>query len=78
MSFESKSDLIEFVKNQLGIELKNEDCLFNGYSRLLYTEIPKEHQNAVFSLLEQHEIRYETHYSGMCWIFLQNERTEKK
>lgn len=76
MNFASKNELIEFVKKQLGIELKNEDNLYNGYSRLLYTEIPREHQNAVFSLFDKIGIRYESHHSGRCWIFLMNERTE--
>lgn len=73
MNFASKEDLIEFVSQQLGITLSNEDCYCNRLSDVLYTEIPKSHKNEVLKLLDRNGIRHESHHHDWLWIFLINE-----
>lgn len=76
MNFVNKAELIYFIKEQCGVELKDEDSFCNGYSRLLYTEISREHQNEIFAVLDKNGIRHEAHHNGWYWLFLINERTE--
>ena len=69
--FKNKIELIDFVKNQLNIELENGNHKFNKKRNVLYTKIGSHrHSNALLSLLTQHKIRYETHLNDYGWIFI--------
>jgi hypothetical protein len=70
-TFKNKNELIDFVKTQLKVELVNDpNDRLNQKRNVLYTEIPKERELPVFSLLTKYGIRYEQHMKGYYWIFL--------
>jgi hypothetical protein len=68
--FKNKNELIEFVKHQLNIELKNEDTSLNKMKKVLYTEIKRNIKNPVLMLLNKYKIRYEEHSNDYYYIYL--------
>ena len=74
MDFETKQDLIDFVREQLGVVLENdEEYILNKHPDLLYTEIPKRNRNQIFSLFQKKNIQTNEHLNGKYWIYLVNE-----
>ena len=74
MDFKSKKELVDFVKEQCGVVLENdEDYTLNKHPDLLYTEIPKTHKNQIFSLFRKKNIQTNEHLNGKYWIYLVNE-----
>lgn len=70
MTFESKTDLIAFIKKQLNIELKNIDGFCGANPDLLYAEIPKKHINSVLSLCQKCDIKTCEHLNGKYWFYV--------
>lgn len=68
--FKNKNELIEFVKHQLNIELKNEDTSLNKMKKVLYTEIKRNIKNPVLMLLNKYKIRYEEHSNDYYYIYI--------
>lgn len=68
--FKNKNELIEFVKHQSGIELKNEDTIMNKMKKVLYTEIKRNIKNSTLMLLNKYKIRYEEHSNNYYYIYL--------
>ena len=74
MDFNSKQELIDFVQQQCGVVLENdEEYILNQHPDLLYTEIPKLHRNQILSLFHKKNIETNEHLNGKYWIYLQNE-----
>jgi hypothetical protein len=70
-TFKNKQELVDFVKTQLNVELKNDpNELLNHKRNILYTEIPKDRETPIFSLLTKYGIRYEQHMKGYYWIYI--------
>ncbi len=74
MDFNTKQELVEFVKEQCGVVLENdEEYTLNKHPDLLYTEIPKKHRNQIFYLFRKKNIQTNEHLNGKYWIYLKNE-----
>lgn len=69
-SFKNKSELIDYVKKQTNIELKNEDILLNKKRNMLYTEIPKNRKTFLLSFLNEKGIKYIYHVDDYYWIYV--------
>lgn len=72
--FNSKQELIDFVKHQTNIELKDDKSeRLNNQQDVLYARLPgKSDNNAVLSLLDKYGIRHEEHLNNGYWIWLKN------
>jgi len=70
MTFKNKSELIDYVKKQTNIELKNEDVLLNKKRNILYTEIPKNRKTFLLSFLSEKGIKYNYHVDNYYWIMV--------
>ena len=74
MDFNNKQELVDFVKEQFGVILENDEShTLNKHPDLLYTEIPEAHKNQIFSLFHKKNIRTNEHLNGKYWIYLVNE-----
>ncbi len=78
-NFESKQELIDFIKHQTNVELKDDKSeRFNNDTNILYARIPgktgfeNQETNPVLALLNKNGIRHEEHLNGGYWIFLKN------
>jgi hypothetical protein len=69
-NFKNKSELIDYVKKQTNIELKNEDILLNKKRNILYTEIPKNRKTFLLSFLNEKGIKYIYHVDDYYWIYV--------
>lgn len=67
----NKVDLIQFIKEQINVELINdkENC-FNNKRNVLYTQIPKAKERLVLSLLSKYKHRVEEHLDNYYWIYV--------
>ena len=75
MNFESKQELIDFVQQQFGVVLENdEEYILNDHPELLYTEIPKKHRNSILSFFRKKNIETNEHLNGKYWIYLKEEQ----
>ena len=72
MVFENKNHLIQYVKEQFNITLKNEPGFLNEDEDLLYTEIPKQFKNAILSHFDKVGIEHNEHIGNNYWIYLKN------
>ena len=70
MTFRNKSELIDYVKKQTNIELKNEDILLNKKRNILYTEIPKNKKTFLLSFMHEKGIKYSYHVDNYYWIMV--------
>lgn len=70
MEFDSKESLIEFIKEQLGVELINIDGFCGDDPDLLYAEIPRKHKNAILSFCRKHGIETNEHLSNRYWFYV--------
>ena len=67
----SKTELINFVKHQVGVELLNDpNEMFNRKRNLLYTQITRKNYYNVASLLIKKGLRFEKHVDDYYWIYL--------
>ena len=67
----SKTELINFVKHQVGVELLNDpNEMFNRKRNVLYTQITRNNYYNVASLLIKKGLRLEKHVGDYYWIFL--------
>ena len=73
MNFESKQELIDFVKEQFGVVLENEEHFLNSEPDLLYTRIPKQYQNQILSAFKKWGIETNEHLNNGYWIYLIND-----
>jgi len=69
-NFKNKSELIDYVKKQTNIELKNEDILLNKKRNILYAEIPKNRKTFLLSFLNEKGIKYIYHVDDYYWIYV--------
>lgn len=77
MDFKNKQELVNFVKEQCGVVLENnENYTLNKHPDFLYTEIPKTHKNQILSLFRKKNIQTNEHLNGKYWIYLVNEVRE--
>lgn len=72
MNFLSKQDLINYINQQFGINIKNEKHHLNDNPNILYAEIPLKYKNSVVSRLKRRSIRIEEHLKNKYWIWLIN------
>lgn len=74
MDFETKRDLIDFVREQLGVVLQNDETHpLNRHTDLLYTVIPRSQRNSILSFFHKKKIETNEHLNGKYWIYLKNE-----
>ena len=74
MDFNSKQELVDFVKGQFGVVLENdEEYILNQHPDLLYTEIPRKHRNEILLFFNKKNIQTNEHLNGKYWIYLKNE-----
>lgn len=73
MNFESKQELVDFVKEQTGFVLENEEHFLNSDPHLLYTKIPRVVQNSILSLFHKKNIQTNEHTNNGYWIYLLND-----
>ena len=71
INIKNKADLIQFIKEQINVELANdkENC-FNKKRNVLYTQIPKTKKGLVLSLLNKYNHRVEEHIDNYYWIYV--------
>jgi hypothetical protein len=56
----TKMDLIQFIKEQINIELPNDELSpLNRKKKVLYTEFPRWKDGVILSLLAKYKIKYE-------------------
>lgn len=72
MNFLSKQDLVNYIKQQFNVEVKNERHYLNDNPNILYTEIPMKFKNNVVSGLKKLGVRIEEHINNKYWIWLIN------
>ena len=73
MDFETKQDLIDFIREQFGVVLENDEThLLNQHPDLLYTFIPKNQRNSILSFFHKKKIKTNEHLNGKYWIYLRN------
>lgn len=73
MDFETKQDLIDFVYEQFGVVLENDEThQLNQNPDLLYTVIPKNQRNFILSFFHKKNIKTNEHLNGKYWIYLRN------
>lgn len=72
--FNSKQDLIDFIKHQTNIEIKDDKSeRLNNQDDILYARLPgHSDNNTVLSLLDKYGIRHEEHLNNGYWIWLKN------
>jgi hypothetical protein len=68
--FESKAALIEFIKQQTNVELKNIDGFCGDNPDLLYAEVPSEKRNLVLSVCDKYGIETCQHVNGKYWFYV--------
>ena len=74
MDFETKQDLIDFVREQFGVVLENDETdPLNHHPDLLYTVIPRNQRNSILSFFRNKKIETNEHLNGKYWICLKNE-----
>lgn len=67
----NKSDLIQLIKEQINIELPNDETNpLNKKRKVLYTEFPRYKDIIILSLLAKYKIRVEKHLNDKYWIFV--------
>jgi hypothetical protein len=70
--FEDKAELIEFIRQQTNIELKNIDGFCGDNPDLLYAEIPRKERNLVLSICEKYGIETNEHLNGRYWFYVKD------
>lgn len=70
MRFESKADLVAFIKKQTGVELKNIDGFCGDNPDLLYAEIPKNRKNEILALCHKYGIETNEHVHNQYWFYV--------
>ena len=73
-NFDSKQELIDFIKHQTNIELKDDKAeRLNNQNDVLYARLPgHSDNNTILSLLDTYGIRHEEHLNNGYWIWLKN------
>ena len=73
MDFETKQELIDFVREQFGVVLENDEThLLNHHPDLFYTFIPKKQRSSILYFLHKKNIKTNEHLHGKYWIYLKN------
>jgi hypothetical protein len=71
-SFNSKQELIDFIKAQCKVELKNIDNFCGNNPDFLYAEIPQKYKNSVLSLCNKYGIEINEHLNNKYWFYIAN------
>lgn len=77
MNFSNKQELIDFIKEQTNVDLKNIDNFCGDNPDLLYAEITRNHRGSVLSLCRKHCIETNEHVNGKWWFYLNNTAQQK-
>jgi hypothetical protein len=64
------TELIEFIKKQTNVELKNIDGFCGDNPDLLYAEIPRKERNLVLSVCRKNGIETNEHLNGRYWFYV--------
>jgi hypothetical protein len=72
MNFLNKQDLVNYIKQQFNVDIKNEKHHLNDNPNILYAEIPIKHKNSVVGELKRRGVRIEEHINNKYWIWLIN------
>lgn len=66
-----KNKFIDFIKEQLNIDLINDkDNIFNKKRNILYCEVKKQDESKLLIFLKKQNIQYENHIGGNYWIWV--------
>ena len=65
-----KQELVDFVKQQLKVDLDTSDDETYGKRNILYASIPEHKENSVLDFLHKHGYRTESHTKNRYWIYL--------
>lgn len=71
----NKADFVQFIKEQINIEITNEADSFNNKKDILYTRIPHRKERLVLSLLAEYNVKTCEHKNNCYWIYI---KTMKK
>ena len=67
----NKTELVDFVKRQTGVELENDSTeQFNKKRKVLYTRITRNDYNKVAPLLIDKGFRLESHLKDHYFVYL--------
>lgn len=67
----NKTELVDFVKRQTGVELENSSSeQFNKKRKVLYTQITRNDYNKVATLLTGKGFRLESHLKDHYFVYL--------
>ena len=67
----NKTELIDFVKHQTGVELENNSAeQFNKKRKVLYTRISRNDYNKVATLLIGKGFRLESHLKDYYFVYM--------
>ena len=67
----SKTEFVDFVKRQTGVELENDSSeQFNQERKVLYTQITRNDYNKVASFLISKGFRLESHLKDYYFVYL--------
>lgn len=71
MKLDSKQELIQFIKNQVNVELSNNNSdMLNKNKKVLHTQISRDNKYPVLSLLSRYGIRCESHIKDNYFIYV--------
>ena len=66
-----KQELIDYIFRQTNIQLENNpNNILNNKRKILHTTIKRNHRNAILSLLNKKNIRYEPHTQDNYFIYI--------
>ena len=67
----NKQELIDYIFRQTNIQLENNpNNILNNKRKILHTTIKRNHRNAILSLLNKKNIRYELHTQDNYFIYI--------
>ncbi|MBC2576558.1 hypothetical protein [Peptostreptococcus canis] len=70
-TFKNKQELVDFVKNQVNIELENDkENFLNKKRKILYTKISDEDAYLVIPLFKKYGIAHERHYRERWFVYV--------
>ena len=67
----NKQELIDYIFRQTNIQLENNpNNILNNKRKILHTTIKRNNRNAILSLLNKKNIRYESHTQDNYFIYI--------
>jgi hypothetical protein len=65
-----KQELVDFVKQQIKVDLDTSDDVTYGKKNVLYVSIPEHKEIYVLDFLHKHGYRTESHTKNRYWVYL--------